>query len=224
MPVSLKHAFVSSKGDTPDTTLTQPSNWNAEHALTCNANSVLGREGTSGAVVEIPATAFGRSVMAAADAAAALALIGSGVPAGVITIWSGTVATIPAGWLLCNGSSGTPDLRDRFVIGARQDDAGAAKTNVTGALTITGGSKDAIVVNHEHTGTTASNGAHTHTTPVSQELYGAGAAPTLGAGSTDGVTGSSGAHTHTLTTDSTGSSGTNANLVPYYALAYIMKA
>jgi microcystin-dependent protein len=40
------------------------------------------------------------------------------VPAGVITMWAGSIASIPTGWSLCNGSSGTPDLRDRFVVGA----------------------------------------------------------------------------------------------------------
>lgn len=40
------------------------------------------------------------------------------VPSGVIVAWSGTVASIPAGWTICNGTSGTPDLRDRFVVGA----------------------------------------------------------------------------------------------------------
>ena len=36
------------------------------------------------------------------------------VPPGVIVMWSGSVATIPSGWILCNGSNGTPDLRDRL--------------------------------------------------------------------------------------------------------------
>lgn len=42
----------------------------------------------------------------------------SGVPNGAIIMWSGTVATIPNGFLLCDGTNGTPDLRNRFVIGA----------------------------------------------------------------------------------------------------------
>ena len=40
------------------------------------------------------------------------------VPAGIITIWSGAIIDIPAGWILCNGNNGSPDLRDRFVVGA----------------------------------------------------------------------------------------------------------
>lgn len=43
---------------------------------------------------------------------------GSGVPNGAIIMWSGSVATIPDGFSLCDGANGTPDLRNRFVIGA----------------------------------------------------------------------------------------------------------
>jgi hypothetical protein len=104
-------------------------------------------------------------------------------------MWSGTVATIPAGWLLCNGSSGTPDLRDRFIIGARQDDAGTAKTNVTGALTQSGGTKDAITVSHTHTATsTVTDPGHDHAIVVPSGAYNittaAGVLGTAGANAT----------------------------------------
>jgi hypothetical protein len=92
-------------------------------------------------------------------------------------MWSGTIATIPSGWLLCNGSSGTPDLRNRFVIGAFQDTAGVAYTTVTGSDTQTGGSKDAIVVSHTHTATVTDPG-HFHTVMVMRKqilLAGGGA-------------------------------------------------
>ena len=144
------------------------------------------------------------------------------VPSGVITMWSGTIATIPSGWLLCNGSSGTPDLRNRFIIGAFQDTAGVAYTTITGSDTQTGGTKDAIVVSHTHTATVTDPG-HTHTiaiTPISDS----------GSGSPNRMTDSGSTTTSTATTgitvanSTTGSSGTNANLVPYFALAYIMKA
>lgn len=89
------------------------------------------------------------------------------IPAGVICFWSGTVATIPSGWLLCDGSNGTPDLRDKFIIGARQDDSGAAKTNVTGSLTQSGGA-----ATHTHTllpeGVAAGTGAETAITELSE--------------------------------------------------------
>lgn len=41
-----------------------------------------------------------------------------GMPSGMIVIWSGSLANIPVGFLLCDGAAGTPDLRDRFIIGA----------------------------------------------------------------------------------------------------------
>ncbi len=158
---------------------------------------------------------------------------GGFVPSGGIIMWSGTVATIPIGWFLCDGSNSTPDLRDRFIIGARQDDAGAAKTNVTGALTQTGGSKDAVNVSHTHTASTDSSGAHTHSTTFQscnnisggggRELLSDAAEPLANATATY-TSDSNGAHTHTVTVDSAGSSGTNANLPPYYALAFIMKS
>ena len=40
------------------------------------------------------------------------------IPKGTIVLWSGTIATIPNGWVLCDGTNGTPDLRNRFVVGA----------------------------------------------------------------------------------------------------------
>lgn len=39
-------------------------------------------------------------------------------PVGMITMWSGSTSNIPTGWALCNGSNGTPDLRNRFIVGA----------------------------------------------------------------------------------------------------------
>jgi hypothetical protein len=42
----------------------------------------------------------------------------SAVPAGGIIMWSGSIGSIPSGYYICDGSNGTPDLRDRFVVGA----------------------------------------------------------------------------------------------------------
>jgi hypothetical protein len=131
--------------------------------------------------------------------------------AGMIMLWSGSSASIPSGWLLCDGSSSTPDLRNRFVVGATS----------TYAVGATGGSADAIVVSHTHTATVTDPG-HLHTAGVYQQ----GGSNVNG---NSGVTLNSG-NTSTSTTgitvanSTTGSSGTNANLPPYYALCYIMKS
>lgn len=42
----------------------------------------------------------------------------SGVPLGTIVIWSGNASSIPTGWHICDGNAGTPDLRQKFVLGA----------------------------------------------------------------------------------------------------------
>lgn len=61
-------------------------------------------------------------------------------------MWSGTIASIPARFQLCDGTNGTPDLRDKFIICAKQDDGGVPKATVEGALKSTGG-----VTGHTHT-------------------------------------------------------------------------
>ena len=150
--------------------------------------------------------------------------------AGMIMMWSGSIATIPSGWALCDGTSGTPDLRNRMIVGANADDGGVAKTNVTGSATQTGGSKDAIVVSHTHTATVTDPG-HTHvigsdSTSGGVDLGGWSGPYMVATGSKccSWTSTTQSATTGITVANSTeGSSGTNANLPPYYALAFIMK-
>lgn len=148
---------------------------------------------------------------------------GNAFVTGMIMMWSGTIANIPSGWALCNGSNGTPDLRNRFVIGAHSDDAGVAKTTVTGSSTTTGGTKDAIVVSHTHSVT---DSGHTHASPSISTGGAFGVQSAFSVGNAESFT-SGGVATSSATTgisiQSTGSSGTDQNLPPYYALAFIMK-
>jgi len=140
---------------------------------------------------------------------------------GMIMMWSGTIATIPTGWVLCNGSNSTPDLRNKFVIGAHTDSAGVAYSTVTGSNTQTGGTKDAIVVSHTHTAT-VTDPTHTHGNNTNALGAGASIAAPGGGFTSPGQLPS--ASTGISVANSTeGSSGTNQNLPPYYALAYIMK-
>lgn len=161
----------------------------------------------------------------------------SGIPSGGIIMWSGSIATVPLGWYLCNGSNGTPDLRNTFVIGAFQDNAGISNTTITGANTKTGGSKDSIIPFHTHTFTGTALPTHTHNYNDTGAYPGGSGADTsavvTGLAANRATTASSagtpaGTNSNATSTnwqgDATVTNINNANLVPYYALAYIMKA
>ena len=72
------------------------------------------------------------------------AALKAAVPAGLIAAWSGAASAVPAGWALCDGANGTPDLRGRFLVGAGGDyapgDAGGAATETLSHAYETGGS------------------------------------------------------------------------------------
>lgn len=153
-------------------------------------------------------------------------LDGAGViPAGVILMWSGSVASIPTGWQLCDGSNGTPDLRDRFLVGA----------GTTYAPGDTGGeATHQLIANELPTHThgveivTGSAGAHTHTmpaVPTSSLSAGPNAVETNNAATGTLSTSSAGAHTHNVigVTGSAGADAAHENRPPYYALAFIQK-
>jgi hypothetical protein len=163
------------------------------------------------------------------------------IPTGVIVLWSGASNAIPGGWTLCNGTNSTPDLRNRFIVGAGS----------TYNVNVTGGSPDAIVVSHSHTATSTSSSSSSSTSTVTDpghahnfssrgddgvgsgwgfSVVGFNGGGTPGSGNMNnantGITVGTSTSTNTSTITSinnTGSSGTNANLPPYYALCYIMK-
>ena len=168
--------------------------------------------------------------------------VSTAVPRGVIVMWYGTVATIPTGWVLCDGANGTPNLKDKFVVGAGNTYAPAG----------TGGSADAIIPSHSHT---ASSNTLTSITDPGHKHWVSGASwdDGNGTGSTNNTqdyglwadagsynandtnkangryilsatTGISAGSTTSTTVNATGVAVTNANLPPYYALAYIMKS
>jgi len=144
-------------------------------------------------------------------------LIGNGtIPVGGIIMWSGTIAAIPSGWALCNGSNGTPDLRNTFVIGAHSDSSGA-KTTVTGSATQSGGDKDAVLIAHKHDieVLTDAGGGSPNGTVDQNPTAGRATQQSPNSISLTGIDASGSA--------STTQTGTNANLPPYFALAYIMR-
>lgn len=135
----------------------------------------------------------------------------------MILLWSGTIATIPTGWVLCNGTAGTPDLRDRFVVGA----GGTYAVNSTGgatshnhAITVFGTAlTTAMLPPHSHDAPPGTGGFVTLGTGSGNTVGGS----TLGTSPSTGLTGSGATHNHTA------SSAVSDNRPPYWALAYIMK-
>ena len=152
------------------------------------------------------------------------------IPHGIICMWHGALASVPPGWHICDGTNGTPDLRDKFVLGAGNtynpaDTGGATSATLT----------EANIPQHDH----GSAGSHTHDTIANHthEVYRSETAEAgtsryiLAAGTSNAYTSSwAGGHTHS----NTGTAHTHNNygqaiptavatLPPYYALAYIMK-
>ena len=148
-------------------------------------------------------------------------------PIGGIIMWSGAISAIPTGWSLCDGSSGTPDLRNRFVVGAHSDGANSTWPNL--APDDTGGNADATLVSHSHT-----VDAHNHVFPGDDGLQladGVGGLTNRNVANfnydADSNTNAGGKVYRTSDTspgtNTQGSSATAANLPPYLALAYIMR-
>ena len=203
-------------------------------------------------------------------------------------LWYGSVASIPSGWVLCDGNNSTPDLRNRFVIGS-----GSGSSY---PINQTGGSADATLVSHSHTinnhtHSFSGSDSHSHTinnhthsfsgsnshrhgyafgtaqgTPIGNNYNGSGITnvtdrggiteqqqsgspqypnhhgytadtgqTTISISGTTGNPSNTGTNSQTVSisgntgnpsntgTNSQGSSATNKNLPPYYALCYIMK-
>ena len=195
--------------------------WNANTIAVANGGTGVTTSTGSGSVVLSTSPTFTGTPLAPTASIstdntqiATTAFVRDIIPAGVILLWSGSIASVPSGWLLCDGTNGTPDLRDRFVVGA-------GSTYAVGA---TGGSANATLVSHTHTATsTVSDPGHTHQIPNNDgAVFGSSANSNRGfsASTSSSFTGI----TVATSISTEGSSGTNANLPPYYALAYIMKA
>jgi len=145
-------------------------------------------------------------------------LTGNGtIPVGGIIMWSGTIANIPSGYALCNGSNGTPDLRNRFIVGATSDaSSGVTFTADTGVVSgayapgNTGGSV-------AHKLTTAELASHEHSVEVYARNF-----------KLNGGNASAGFHkpaykVENPKTTKVGGDHHHENRPPYYALAFIMR-
>ncbi|MDI6756685.1 MAG: tail fiber protein [Endomicrobiia bacterium] len=184
------------------------------------------------------------STPTAYDDGATKGYVESWLPVGTILMWGGTQASIPGGWLLCDGSAISrttyarlfaaistvhgvgdgvttfqlPNLRDRFIVGA-----GSSYTvgNTGGANTVTLSLSE--IPSHNHTGTTGTDGAHTHSyerATITTVKDGSGVWTVYNTWVT-GTTSNAGSHGHTI--NAQGSGGAHENRPPYFALCYIIK-
>jgi microcystin-dependent protein len=157
---------------------------------------------------------------------------GATIPAGLIAMWSGSIGSIPSGWYLCDGSNGTPNLTDRFIIGAGSSYAVNGNGGVS-SVTLTTNNMPA----HTHTATsTVTDPTHTHNLLGTSNHYvadggqgqgGTGTFPfSLGStsyGSSNIANASTGITV--ATSNASAGSGTSFSILnPYYALAFIQKA
>jgi microcystin-dependent protein len=145
------------------------------------------------------------------------------VPSGVIVMWSGAINNVPLGWALCDGTNGTPDLRDRFIVGA-----GNSYT-----IGNTGGEAMHVLTLSEMPLHTHMQDPHTHIqNPHSHNLsvsYSDANEAHAQAGENTDVRNISTAPSTATNQDSvatnqnTGGGGAHENRPPFYALAFIMK-
>jgi hypothetical protein len=212
----------------------------------------------SGAITSVSPAFSGTptaTTAAAADNSTRIAttafVIANGFPSGGIIMWSGSIASIPTGFALCNGSSGTPDLRDRFIVGAGSTyavNATGGSASVTPSGSITGSTGGTAITENQMP-------KHFHRTWGPPPVYPGGTVPGVdspgtsypgrgnfnggtpddgaadygtwsvggdsASGSTGTGTGAAAAHSHSLSAGFSGNS--QDNRPPYYALAYIMK-
>jgi len=153
------------------------------------------------------------------------------VPSGGIIMWSGSIGSIPSGWALCDGTNGTPDLRNRFVVGAGD----SYSVNATGGANSVSLSTSQIPShNHSFSGTTSTRSLTGQIFVDGGIRAGSGVFSVSDPGLFVDNTGATGAfdradfdasHNHTFsgTTSSTGGGSSHENRPPYLALAYIMK-
>lgn len=194
----------------------------------------------------LAAPSNGKSLVVNTSNANKLEWLGGIVPLGFIIIWSGSQASIPSGWQLCDGSNGTPDLRGKFVVGAGSTyavNATGGGVNLAHTHTPTQAATDAATFSHTHTqSATGSESSHTHVVSLTTGVPSSTLVTVTG-----GFSHASGTHTHTITAVNAGTSHTHTNptsdsggashthtssttdsqlttyLPPYYALCFIQR-
>ena len=149
----------------------------------------------------------------------------SSIPSGTIITWYGALGSIPSGFVLCDGSNGTPDLRNRFIVGAGNSYTLGA-TGGADTVTLT----TAQMPSHAHTrgtmnitGSILSSYWPEHAYKLSGAFYHIGNHKGAAYGDTRGIAGFDASRAWTGETSYVGSGSAHENRPPYYALYYIMK-
>lgn len=144
------------------------------------------------------------------------------VPVGGIIMWSGLISAIPTGWALCNGTNNTPDLRNRFVVGAHSGTGtGITPTTGPGFNATTGDLNNSYTPGNVGGSTavgltTAQMPAHNHSLPSSVSVWFMNPADRPDVNYVN-------ATYRTSNTGTSGGSEYHENRPPYYALAFIMR-
>ncbi|WP_444885970.1 phage tail-collar fiber domain-containing protein [Microbulbifer sp. PSTR4-B] len=159
-------------------------------------------------------------------------------PGPLIYVWGGEIKDIPSTHYLCNGANGTPDLRNRFVLGAGDNYPVGAKGGATSARTSKNGAHSHAITVNNHTLTLAQIPSHRHhhdlgrydksTQGTFQQRWILKGDDGIWDNRLDTYTRYSGggaAHNHTASASThSGHDHTVAIMPPYYALAYVKRA
>ena len=140
---------------------------------------------------------------------------GVAIPPGTIVMWSGALADIPQGWKLCDGTNGTPDLRDRFIVGA----GSGYSVGATGGLAQVTLALQQMPV-HTH-GVT--DPGHAHFAPTWNGMTGAYELPSTKYAYDYGDAAPVSTSTTGISIQNRGGDQPHENRPPYYALCFIMK-
>ncbi len=149
-------------------------------------------------------------------------------PKGGIIMWSGKISAVPPGWRLCKSGVGAvnginvPDLTNKFIVGASTDTDDNTYPNLKPGAELSNSAANAVVVRHNHN-LKLNDPGHFHKYELEDPRGGGGLGSEDGDSKFDKDKATTPASTGiTGSIDPFGVSGTNKNLPPYYALAYII--